>query len=60
MKHDIVNFVTQCPNFQEVKYEHQRPGGTLQRMPIPEWKLERIAMDFVVGLPNTMGKYDSI
>ena len=35
-------------------------GGTLQRMPIPEWKWERIAMDFVVGLPKTMGKYDSI
>ena len=29
-------------------------------MPIPEWKWERIAMDFVVGLPQTMGKYDSI
>ena len=29
-------------------------------MLIPEWKWERIAMDFVVGLPKTMGKYDSI
>ncbi|XP_069147037.1 uncharacterized protein [Solanum lycopersicum] len=27
----------------EVKYEHQRPGGTLQRMPIPEWKLSKSA-----------------
>ena len=60
MKNDIVDFVAQCPNCQQVKYEHQRPGGTLQRMPIPEWKWERIAMDFVVGLPKTMGKYDSI
>ena len=60
MKHDIVDFVAQCPNCHQVKYEHQRPGGTLQRMPIPEWKWERIAMDFLVGLPKTMGKYDSI
>ena len=60
MKRDIVDFVAQCPNCQQVKYEHQRPGGTLQRMLIPEWKWERIAMDFVVGLPKTMGKYDSI
>ena len=45
---------------QQVKYVHQRPGGTLQKMPIPEWKWERIAMDFVVGLPKTLGKFDSI
>ena len=29
MKRDIVDFVAQCPNCQQVKYEHQRPGGTL-------------------------------
>ncbi|XP_069148332.1 uncharacterized protein [Solanum lycopersicum] len=33
---------------KQVKYEHQKPGGVTQRMPIPEWKWERIAMDFVV------------
>ena len=60
MKRDIVNFVAQCPNSQQVNCERQRPGGTLQRMPIPEWKWERIAMDFVVGLPKTLGKFDSI
>ena len=60
MKRDIVDFGAQCPNVQQVKYKHQRPGGILQRMPIPEWKWERIAMDFVVGLPKTLGKYDSI
>ena len=60
MKRDIVEFVAKCPNCQQVKYEHQMPGGTLQRMPIPEWKWERIVMDFVVGLPKTVGKYDSI
>ena len=60
MKRDIVDFIAKCPNCQQVKYEHQRPGGTLQRMPIPEWKWERIPMDFVVGLPKTLGKFDSI
>ncbi|XP_069147666.1 uncharacterized protein [Solanum lycopersicum] len=45
---------------KQVKYEHQKPGGVTQRMPIPEWKWERIAMDFVVGLPCTLGKFDAI
>ena len=60
MKRDIVDFVAQCLNCQQVKYEHQRPRGTLQKMPILELKWERIAMDFVVGLPKTLGKFDSI
>ncbi|KAH0678812.1 hypothetical protein KY284_019897 [Solanum tuberosum] len=34
--------------------------GLLQRMSIPEWKWEMIAMDFVVGLPKILGKFDSI
>ncbi|XP_069146071.1 uncharacterized protein [Solanum lycopersicum] len=38
----------------QVKYEHQKPGGVTQRMPIPEWKWERISMDFVVGFPRTL------
>ncbi|XP_069152940.1 uncharacterized protein [Solanum lycopersicum] len=29
-------------------------------MPIPTWKWERITIDFVVGLPTTVGGYDSI
>ncbi|WMV51117.1 hypothetical protein MTR67_044502 [Solanum verrucosum] len=60
MKKDIAEFVAKCQNCQQVKYEHQRPVGLLQRMPIPEWKWERIATDFVVGLPKTLGKFDSI
>ncbi|KAH0673678.1 hypothetical protein KY290_026956 [Solanum tuberosum] len=55
MKKDIVEFVAKRQNCQQVKYEHQRPACLLQRMSIPEWKGERIAMDFVVGLPKTLG-----
>ncbi|WMV58171.1 hypothetical protein MTR67_051556, partial [Solanum verrucosum] len=60
MKKDIAEFVAKFQNFQQVKYEYQRLAGLLQKMPIPEWKWERIAMDFVVGLPKTLGKFDSI
>ncbi|WMV58887.1 hypothetical protein MTR67_052272 [Solanum verrucosum] len=60
MKKDIAEFVAKCQNCKQVKYEHQRPAGLLQRMPITEWKWERLAMDFVVGLPKTLGKFDSI
>ena len=55
MKRDIVDFVRQL-----VKYEHQKPRGVTQRMPIPEWKWEHIAVVNVVGLPCTLGKFDAI
>ncbi|WMV20183.1 hypothetical protein MTR67_013568 [Solanum verrucosum] len=58
MKKDIAE--AKCNNCQQVKYEHQSPAGLLQRMPISEWKWEKIAMDFVVCLPKTLGKFDSI
>ncbi|XP_060183088.1 uncharacterized protein LOC132613047 [Lycium barbarum] len=55
MKRDIVDFVSWC-----LKYEHQKPSGVIQRIPIPKWKWERIAMDFLVGFPRTLGKFDAI
>lgn len=60
MKRDIAEFVAKCLNCQQAKAEYQKPGGPMQRMPIPEWKWERITMDFVTGLPVTSGKFDSV
>ena len=60
MKKDIAEFVARCLVYQQVKAEHQRPGGLLQRIPIPEWKWEHITMNFVVGLPRTRRGYDAI
>ncbi|KAF3647574.1 hypothetical protein FXO37_19869 [Capsicum annuum] len=41
---------------EEVKDTHMRPGGLLQRLSIPEWKWERITMDFVTSFPRTSHK----
>lgn len=53
MKRDVAEFVAKCLVCQQVKAEHQRPAGTLQSLPVPEWKWEHITMDFVLGLPRT-------
>ncbi|GKD12905.1 hypothetical protein Tco_1197312, partial [Tanacetum coccineum] len=43
---------------ERVNDEHQRPSGLLQQPEIPEWKWERIAMDFVTKLPRTISGHD--
>ena len=53
IKKDIAEFVARCLVCQQVKAEYQHPAGTLQPLPIPEWKWEHITMDFMVGLPRT-------
>ncbi|XP_073036597.1 uncharacterized protein [Primulina eburnea] len=37
-KKDVAMFVSKCHVCQKVKAEHQRPGGLLQPLEIPEWK----------------------
>jgi hypothetical protein len=36
------------------------PAGLLQPLPIPDWKWDKIGMDFITGLPKTGSGYDSI
>nr|GEY74307.1 putative reverse transcriptase domain-containing protein [Tanacetum cinerariifolium] len=40
--------------------EHQKPSGFLVQPEIPEYKWEKITMDFVTKLPNTENGYDTI
>ncbi|GJV39791.1 putative reverse transcriptase domain-containing protein [Tanacetum coccineum] len=60
MKKDISLYVSKCLMCSKVKAGHQRPSDLLQQPEIPEWKWERIAMDFITNLPRTRSGNESI
>ena len=55
-----MEFVSKCPNFKQVKDEHQKSGGLLKEIQVSSWKLKGIIMDFVLGLLRTQRQYDTI
>ena len=60
MKMGIVEFMAQCPNCQQGKVEHQRPGGYMQRIELPIWKWDMINIDFFTCFPFLFRKFNSI
>nr|XP_004516504.1 uncharacterized protein LOC101491232 [Cicer arietinum] len=45
---------------EKAKVGYQKPRGQLRSLDIPVWKWDSISMDFVVALPKTQRKFDSI
>ncbi|CAA0819333.1 Unknown protein, partial [Striga hermonthica] len=60
LKKDVADFVRRCLTCQQVKTEHKSPIGLLRPLPIPRWKWEEVAMDFVTGLPKSSEHRDAI
>ncbi|GJT68625.1 putative reverse transcriptase domain-containing protein [Tanacetum coccineum] len=60
MKADIATYISRCLTCSKVKAEHQKPSGLLVQPEIPEWKWEKITMDFVTKLPKMAKGYDTI
>ncbi|GKD43692.1 putative reverse transcriptase domain-containing protein, partial [Tanacetum coccineum] len=60
MKRDIATYVSKCFTCSKVKVEHQRNSGLLQQPEIPEWKWDKITMDFITKLPKTKSGHDTI
>ncbi|XP_013630991.1 PREDICTED: uncharacterized protein LOC106336642, partial [Brassica oleracea var. oleracea] len=55
MKKSMAPWVALGQTCQQVKVEHQIPGGLLQSLPVPQWKWDSISMDFITGLPPARG-----
>ncbi|GJW46600.1 hypothetical protein Tco_0078246 [Tanacetum coccineum] len=60
MKANIATYVSKCLTCAKVKAEHQKSSGLLVQPEVPEWKWEKITMDFVTKLPKMANGYDTI
>jgi hypothetical protein len=60
MKSEITRYVSECDTYRKIKADYTKPVGLLQPLSILEWKWDDISMDFIVGLPLTAHKFDSI
>jgi hypothetical protein len=60
MKREAACYASECDTYRKVKADYMKPGGLLQPLSIPDWKWDDISMDFIVGLPMTARKFDSI
>ncbi|GJZ47222.1 putative reverse transcriptase domain-containing protein [Tanacetum coccineum] len=57
---DEAHKTSKCLTYAKVKAGHQRPSGLLQQPEIPEWKWEKIAMDFITKLTRSSSGHNAI
>jgi hypothetical protein len=60
MKRETARYVSECDTRRKVNADYMKPGGLLQPLSISDWKWDDISTDFIVGLPLTSLKFDSI
>ncbi|GKA09203.1 putative reverse transcriptase domain-containing protein [Tanacetum coccineum] len=60
MKVVIATYIIKCLTYAKVKAEHQKPSSLLVQPDAPEWKWEKITMDFITKLPRTKAGFDMI
>ncbi|GJR47199.1 reverse transcriptase domain-containing protein [Tanacetum coccineum] len=60
MKKILLLMLVKLLTCSKVKAEHQRPSGLLQQPEIPEWKWDKITMDFITKLPRSKSGNDTI
>nr|GEU75939.1 putative ribonuclease H-like domain-containing protein [Tanacetum cinerariifolium] len=57
---EVLRGLDQWMEKRDSEVEHQRPLGLLQQPKIPEWKWNKIIMDFITKLPRSKNGHDTI
>jgi hypothetical protein len=57
---EITSSICRCLFCQQVKIKGQKPSGSLQLLPIPEWEWEYIMIDLVVKLLRMVDEHYDI
>jgi hypothetical protein len=60
MKGEIAEYVSGCDTCQRIKASHLKTADQMQPLSIPAWKWDDISIYFIVSLPLTPRKHDSI
>jgi hypothetical protein len=60
MKRKVARYIFECDTCRKVKADYMKPEGLLQPLSISEWKWDDISMDFIIDLPLTAHKFNSI
>src|SRR4051812_21576611 len=53
LKRYCAKYVSECDVCRRVKVVHQKPYGLLQPLKPPEWKWEKVEMNFITGFPRS-------
>ncbi|GJW09954.1 putative reverse transcriptase domain-containing protein [Tanacetum coccineum] len=59
-RQQTATYVSKCLTCVKIKAEYQKPSGLLVQPEIPQWKWEKITMNFVTKLPKMATGQDTI
>ena len=59
LKHDVAKIIGHCHQCQLAKH-HKQNVGLYTPLPVPNRPWQDVSMDFVLNLPHTLKKHDSI
>ncbi|KAL3153599.1 hypothetical protein ABBQ32_14155 [Trebouxia sp. C0010 RCD-2024] len=57
---DVRRYVSTCDHCQRNKSSNEKPAGLLQPLPVPEFRWQRVTVDFIQDLPETKAGHTAV